>query len=193
MMTRLVRWDEPLKLGIAWHDRLQKIAQIKDFDEQIMALSQFDADLKANTEQARWTPTRMGMLFYPRRIPTEKTSQILIGIMLPAVQPSISAGHWLETHRSMFDICLALEEYRLDHRAFPDELGKLAPRYIDRMPVDDFGGQEFVYRNAKEGYLLYSIGKNGRDDGGKTYDDEEDTDDIVIRVPAHREQRRRSL
>jgi hypothetical protein len=79
---------------------------------------------------------------------------------------------------------MALYEYRADHKVFPESLEKLAPDYIDQLPVDDFGRREFVYRKTDAGFLLYSLGENGRDDGGKDWNEDEDADDIVIRVPA---------
>jgi len=43
------------------------------------------------------------------------------------------------------------------------------------------------YRQEGDGYLLYSVGPNGKDDGGTTRDDaeeDEDWDDLVVRVSA---------
>jgi hypothetical protein len=96
-----------------------------------------------------------------------------------------SAGHALETNRSMFNLSMSLCEYRADQKMFPETLGKLAPEYIGRIPVDDFGRREFVYRKTDTGFLLYSLGKNGRDDGGEGWSEQnEEADDVVIQVSA---------
>ena len=35
------------------------------------------------------------------------------------------------------------------------------------MPLDFFSGKPLIYRASKKGYLLYSVGVNGKDDGGR--------------------------
>ena len=55
------------------------------------------------------------------------------------------------------------------------------------MPKDLFNDAELHYRREGGGYLLYSVGINGKDDAGRSYDDRkkgEDWDDVVVRVPA---------
>jgi hypothetical protein len=50
------------------------------------------------------------------------------------------------------------------------------------VPKDFFSGKEFIYKIQDKGYILYSIGLNLRDDGGKTEKDAKDADDIVVRA-----------
>lgn len=64
---------------------------------------------------------------------------------------------------------LAIRAYRLEHRALPINLDNLVSEYLPGEPRDPFaeGEKPLIYRLADEGYLLYSVGHNGRDDGGK--------------------------
>jgi hypothetical protein len=65
-------------------------------------------------------------------------------------------------------IC-ALAAYGNDHGRFPDALPALVPEYVDSIPLDPFGQGEYRYRPDEEkGYILYSVGVNGADDGGLT-------------------------
>ena len=43
--------------------------------------------------------------------------------------------------------------------------------------------QAMIYRPAEKGYLLYSVGVNGLDDGGRSYGDDPPGDDLVVRMP----------
>ncbi|HZJ15138.1 MAG TPA: hypothetical protein VFD27_08825 [Chthoniobacteraceae bacterium] len=62
----------------------------------------------------------------------------------------------------------ALERYRLAHESYPDSLAPLAPQFIEAVPRDVIGGGELKYRRTDDGrFVLYSIGWNGRDDGGE--------------------------
>ena len=65
-------------------------------------------------------------------------------------------------------IACALERHRLAHGAYPDSLEALAPTLIDKMPHDNINGEPLKYRREGDaGYVLYSVGWNEVDDGGK--------------------------
>jgi len=61
-----------------------------------------------------------------------------------------------------------LERYHLAHGVYPDSLDALFPAYISRLPHDVINGESYHYRLRPDGaFLLYSIGWNQKDDGGK--------------------------
>jgi hypothetical protein len=65
---------------------------------------------------------------------------------------------------------LALRAYSLDHKgAYPQTLAELTPAYMSQVPVDLFGSANasLVYRKREGAYLLYSVGPDGHDDGGR--------------------------
>ncbi len=63
---------------------------------------------------------------------------------------------------------VALEKFRSDHaNHFPDSLTELTPNYLRSVPADPFDGKPLRYRKTGEGYVLYSLGQNLKDDGGK--------------------------
>lgn len=62
---------------------------------------------------------------------------------------------------------LAIEGYRLDHKRLPDELGQLVPGYLGHAPRDPFDGKPLRFKKLERGYAIYSVGTNGRDDGGE--------------------------
>ena len=61
----------------------------------------------------------------------------------------------------------ALERYRLANGVYPETLGALAPRFIEKLPHDVINGQPLHYRRTDDRrFLLYSVGWNETDDGG---------------------------
>ena len=80
-------------------------------------------------------------------------------------------------------IAFALTAYRADNKQYPKNLDALAPKYLPSVPVDLFSGRALIYRPAESGYLLYSVGPNGKDDGGASRDDEPSGDDLTVRMP----------
>lgn len=61
---------------------------------------------------------------------------------------------------------IAIERYRLSKGAFPERLEELTPAYLPATPVDPFDLQPLRYLQSEKGYILYSVGINGKDDGG---------------------------
>jgi hypothetical protein len=80
-------------------------------------------------------------------------------------------------------IAFALAAYRADRGRYPVTLDELAPAYLPVVPLDLFSGKPLIYRPAKDGYLLYSVGENGKDDGGQWYGDDPPGDDPRVRLP----------
>lgn len=65
-------------------------------------------------------------------------------------------------------IACALERYRLTYGSYPEALDTLVPQFIEKLPRDIVNGQPLIYRRTGEGsFLLYSVGWNEIDDGGK--------------------------
>jgi len=62
---------------------------------------------------------------------------------------------------------LALRAYRADHDTWPASLKELSPQYLQRVPLDRYSGRPLIYRPEGTTFSLYSVGKDGQDDGGK--------------------------
>jgi hypothetical protein len=62
---------------------------------------------------------------------------------------------------------IALKRYQLKHGNYPADLNPLVPEFLPAVPLDPVDGQPLRYRpNADGTFLLYSVGENGKDDGG---------------------------
>jgi hypothetical protein len=70
--------------------------------------------------------------------------------------------------RRMAAIALAIRLYEIDHGRRPLELGDLVPGYLPEIPADPFAddGRPVGYLPDSKPPVLYSIGKDGLDDGG---------------------------
>lgn len=72
-----------------------------------------------------------------------------------------------ETTKQMTIAAIALKRYQLKHGNYPPDLISLVPEFVSKVPLDPVDGQPLRYRLDPDGtYLLYSIGENGKDDGG---------------------------
>jgi hypothetical protein len=100
------------------------------------------------------------------------------------------------TKTRLTEIALALAACRADDNQYPEKLGALVPDYLKQLPEDPFGKGTFCYRREDEGYLLYSVGPNGKDETGPRPLNAgysvpppppswANSDDIGIRIPDH--------
>jgi len=85
--------------------------------------------------------------------------------------PSLSrAGILAETATQRRDAALAaaaLELYRRDHGDWPASLRELTPQYLPAVPLDRYDGKSIKYRLVNGQPVLYSIGVDRDDDGGR--------------------------
>lgn len=75
-----------------------------------------------------------------------------------------------QARASLGATAMALGRYRLAEGQFPETLQALVPEYLAAVPEDPIDLQPLRYRRDEEGYVVYSIGTNGVDDGGLASD-----------------------
>jgi hypothetical protein len=77
-----------------------------------------------------------------------------------------------ETERSMTLCALALKRYQLRAGKYSDTLNALVPSLLPAVPTDRMDGKPLRYRLIADGqFLLYSVGEDGKDDGGDSSQD----------------------
>jgi hypothetical protein len=99
------------------------------------------------------------------RAVSEHRLLILSRMLLPALSRSTEKAAELEARLRCAETALAVERNRAHNQgALPSELNKLdVPAGAD---VDPITGQLLHYKLLQPGYMIYSVGPDGRDDGG---------------------------
>jgi hypothetical protein len=62
---------------------------------------------------------------------------------------------------------LAVERYRAAKGSLPDSLDNSVSTLLPAVPVDPFDGKMIRYKKLLKGYVVYSVGKDQEDNGGK--------------------------
>lgn len=89
-------------------------------------------------------------------------------VFIPNYSRAVLTAAYRQTEANEARIVCALERYRIVRGDYPQTLEQLVPRFISALPHDIIGGQPLHYqRTTNENFLLYSVGWNETDDGGK--------------------------
>jgi len=100
-------------------------------------------------------------------------SETVIGVLAETASNTTLVGRMIiqdATREMWFDLTrlsLALAVCRDETGRYPATLDALCPKYLKVIPRDIFSDQPLRYRLEADGYLLYSVGENGRDDQGQ--------------------------
>ena len=181
-IAQMVDWNEVLKPMNRWYDRLVEVGRKPDYLERSVAIRQLDQDLKALVEKRRGAMALLALLGGPKAI-TQMTTDVLISLLLPAVNQVLGAeGRAIQKMHSL-QIAFALAAWRSEHDSYPESLDKLAPKYIAEVPMDLFNGLPLKYERTAVGYRFYSVGQNEKDEEGRSYDDMPSGDDLLVRMP----------
>ncbi len=60
-----------------------------------------------------------------------------------------------------------MELYHREHDAWPKSLDELSPRWLPEVPVDRITGKSLHYKTVDNRPLVYSVGVDRDDDGGR--------------------------
>lgn len=88
-------------------------------------------------------------------------------MLVPAIS-SVKGRHVSLLARAVLtQTAMGLIQHKLVHNGFPVTLAECDAKYLSVQPVDPFSGQPLIYRLEGKGFVLYSVGENMKDDGGK--------------------------
>ncbi|MCA9100517.1 MAG: hypothetical protein KDA63_05165 [Planctomycetales bacterium] len=154
---------------------------------------------EARDEAAKMTPGRAAWCAISRQARSAWIANTVLRLMMPASHAALTAEVRANVSLDLATTALALALYRACHGEYPETLDLLVPEIMDDVPVDAFADGPLHYERRGEGYLLYSIGQDRRDDGATNWstrmrdgewmsiEDYEaggtDGDDLVVRVP----------
>jgi hypothetical protein len=92
---------------------------------------------------------------------------IASGYSIPNTRRIVQSAVQTETLRRLAIAAIALKRHQLLHTEPPPNLAALVPQFLDRVPIDPMSGKPICYRANSSGFILYSVGEDGLDDGGQ--------------------------
>lgn len=101
-------------------------------------------------------------------------------IFVPAISGPFRTAGKVEATDGAATTAIAVTQYRLDHGDMPRRLSDLIPAYLDQLPRDPFNGEPLRLVIKSNNWVVYSVGPDGKDDGGTPVDNRTETGDVVF-------------
>jgi hypothetical protein len=108
--------------------------------------------------------------------------KLVSGMFLPSLTKAVKK-HMREDVLVQLTRCgIAVERFRLKNGKLPASLEEIVPDFLAGEQMDPFSGEPMQFETNEEGYVIYSVGQNGEDDGGKVSSKKlnEEADDIAF-------------
>jgi type II secretory pathway pseudopilin PulG len=160
-----IDWNIVLRKLNGAYDQASTVLRMPHGDERRQALDRYYAQLDADSNVAH-QPSRLIGAAFSRRARSDVIASIFAALMLPALDAASNAEDRINSILALTQLAAALAVHRAEHGSYPETLAELVPNIVGALPGDIYGGKPFVYKRLDDGYLLYTIGENGRDDGG---------------------------
>jgi len=135
----LVDWNEVLRVGNSFFDRLAQAAGSRPYARRREALKELDREIKKRMVRVRDPEAMAQDILHgnsPRALATERMNGILLGLLAPAVSGCVVAEDRAATTTQLTQLALPLGAYRTEQGEYPAELAKLVPKYIGQLPKD---------------------------------------------------------
>jgi hypothetical protein len=184
MALELIDWESALRVGNRWYDRLTTALRLRDRAAREKELARTEEDLDALVKKGG--AANLAKIFQGKDLNEEVGKAIgnhLLGVLVSAFRKVQAIHERSEQEQRNLHVAFALAAHHRDHGHYPPQLADLAPKYLAAVPTDLFSGKALIYRPTEKGYLLYSVGANGRDEGGRSVDDDPKADDLPVRMP----------
>jgi hypothetical protein len=165
---------KPNKTGASefWHATFMATATPAMADSRREAQAHYDrmmdladANVRRPLRQADWKA-------YEQQVPelphdSDKLRQPLSVVLGAHLANAQRSAERVLGHRDGIVVGIALELYRRKHGEYPARLELLVPEYLPAMPEDRINGEPVKYRIVNGKPLVYSVGADGDDDGGR--------------------------
>jgi len=175
-INHAVDWDQVLEEGNKRIDLLVSAGRKSTCAERRQAKDAWIQQFSANPRPSE-SNLPLASLFGPQgdatvqHAITESVINNLSELFLSSLPNVIDSDDEALMKNYLVGLSLSLANYRLDKGKYPDKLTELLPQYTGKVIEDFFVDEPLHYERQGTGYLLYSVGKNGKDDGGHEHGD----------------------
>lgn len=176
--------NETLRYGNRMYDELiealkpathlERAALLKVIDERVAGDGALTRDAGALVRT---------YLFSSRQEVRTIPGRVMVGLLMPAITQVERAHTRTQAYAALLQATVQACVYRELEGTLPINLAELTEANFAGELLDPFTGDLLRVRRDETGLTIYSVGINGKDDGGRTYGEGVDVDDLRVIVP----------
>jgi len=96
--------------------------------------------------------------------------RIFIGMVLPALERPRGGVIRVQLGMEVTMVVCALRAYTLTNGHPPEQLSELVPGLVPAIPIDPYDGKPLRYRREGEGWVVWSVGSDRKDDNAQWHE-----------------------
>ena len=186
-----INWDHLLRRVNAYYDLATTECRDRHCEEGRRAGVELD-DMRVRLREkvkgftSTWMTKRLilrGVPVVGRRVNTQAFGDLLMAVVVMMLSDRKSVeGDIAQMRLRLTELAFAVAAHEAETGELPGTLAQIAPKYVQQLPLDPLTRKPYVYARDGRSAVLYSLGKNGRDDGGRSEPDQSGgADDIAVR------------
>ncbi|TWT30439.1 hypothetical protein KOR34_49980 [Posidoniimonas corsicana] len=161
-------WNSILETFNTGYSELAAIAELSSWQERNEALEDWMSELEENADAIHPSGKSLtAMLTWKSR--SDSLARSLLYAHASPLKTCFLVEDRCNARRGLMTVAAALAAHRCEHGDYPDSLDALVPGKLSSAPTDLFHNASLEFRRTTEGYLLYSLGPNRKDDGGSNF------------------------
>lgn len=167
LFLRSLNFRTVLKEINHFYDEIDRIAKLTDWQERRRRV----AGVYENLENSGFPKLAASEALLSKQGRSRYLANILIYHLFADAKFLLDAGVKSSLERDLMRVAFASERFRLKNESYPTRLDDLVPDYLAVNPTDRLNQKPFSYRTTSQGFVVYSFGYDGEDDGGHQKDD----------------------
>ncbi len=187
-LRRDLEWDYLLRQVNKKYDRLITIFRTNNSAQRARLREKYEEEIAERREVSelfRFISDHFGTflnVFTTRRMATKRFAEEVSNNAVGCFFTAHASYQEAVAKYDLIQVTCALAAYKQQQGTYPSSLTSLKPHYMKTIPKDVFTGKPFHYKQKKQGkgFLLYSVGRNKKDEGGEFGYYSHSADDIVI-------------
>ncbi len=164
-VTSSTDWTVTMQIGNKMFDKFSDTLNTDDWIEREKAMASMEEELKKMSASIDTTTAIQAFLGGPE-FRGKMMGRIFVSLLMPALSAVTSAEHRVQISDDLSYFVLSIAAFQDEVGRYPNSLGELSEKIAGDYPIDRYSNKAFLYRSNGDGFIVYSVGKNGNDNNG---------------------------
>lgn len=166
VITSSTDWSLTMKEGNKIYDRYESELKDASWEAQDKALQSMEAEVQKISQEVSGSSAMFKAVLGGPEYRGKMMGKIFVSMLLPALNAASGAEKRSKVMDDLSYVVLSIAAHKAENGEYPRSLQDLKGDAGKDIPVDKYADADYRYRRNGEGFLVYSIGPNRKDDNG---------------------------